>query len=545
MIGPRFLLHVLALVASVELLKGDKPNIIIILADDMGYSDIGCYGSEIETPHLDRLSRDGVRFTQFYNAARCCPSRASILTGLYPHQAGMGEMTLDFGVPAYRGKILNHATTIAEVLSGGGYETFMVGKWHLGEDREVWPDRYGFDRYYSFLQGASNYFNLKPWNSGGQAMRIVEAGRDIEAGSGFYMTDAFTDKAVEFIEERNSDQPFFMYLAYTAPHWPLHALPEDIAKYKGRYLEGWDEIRKNRFARMQEMGIIRKDFELPSRNREVGPWSSVEEADREEWDTKMAIYAAMIDRMDQGIGLVLEALEGQGALERTVIFFLADNGGCHEELPWGSITAPLDGEPGSENTFMSYDRPWANVSNTPFDWYKSYNHEGGIATPLVAFGPCIVDADTKGSIESKRLGHIVDLLPTCLDLAELRYPVRIGEREITPTPGRSLMPSLKGREENPHEALYWEHMTSRAIRSGDWKLVANGKAEWVEGEPIWELYHLKDDPFERRNLAGNYPERVMAMTKQYNDWAEETGVLAPLEFFELRKVAKDNLNAAH
>ncbi len=516
-----------------------RQNIIIILADDMGYSDIGCYGSEIETPNLDYLASQGLRYKQFYNAARCCPSRASILTGLYPHQAGVGEMTGDLGVPAYRGFIKPNATTIAEQLGNAGYDTFVVGKWHLGESRERWPDQYGFDRYFSFLGGAGSFFNLDVWSTSGKPSRIVEAGKDWYPDEGFYMTTTFTDKAVQYINERDQEKPFFMYLAYTAPHWPLHALPEDIAKYKGRYLEGWDKIREKRFERLKEIGLVDANFELPPRNREVDPWESIPREAHEEWDIKMAIYAAMVDSMDRGIGEVMQALEEQEVLEDTVIFFLSDNGGCHEEIvPWSRIISPQDGEPGSADTFISYDRPWANVSNTPFDWYKSYNHEGGIATPLVAFAPGIIDESIRGSIEKNRVGHIIDLLPTCLEIAGVDYPAFIGDRVITPTPGRSLIHSFSGNSGTPHHALFWEHMASRAVREGDWKLVANGKSAWVEDIPVWELYNLKDDPFETQNVAGNYPERVEYMQKLYDKWADEVGVLEAKAFFEKKRIVR-------
>ena len=386
----------------------DRPNIIIILADDMGYSDIGCYGGEIKTPNLDRLASNGIRFTQFYCAARCCPTRASLLTGLYPHQAGIGHMTsedakqtFDYGYPGYHGYLNRNCVTIAEVLRPAGYRTLMAGKWHVGTFEGMWPLDRGFDRYYGLIRGASNYFKPAP-------DKLLMRGRTpIKPPDDFYATDNYTDAAVEFVNEALDDagKPFFLYLAYTSPHWPLHAHAEDVAKYRGTYKVGWDAVRKARLERMVDMGLIRPEWALT--DRDAPAWTEIPAKKQDEMDHRMAIYAAQVDRMDQNIGRVVKTLEQRGALDNTLILFLSDNGACAEGRMLGGGPKEMLGKP--EGWVLSYGQAWANASNTPFKRYKHWVHEGGISTPLIAHWPARI---TDRGAFRRTPGHLVDLMAT-------------------------------------------------------------------------------------------------------------------------------------
>ena len=512
-----------------------RPNILLIMADDMGFSDIGCYGSEIRTPTLDRLAANGLRFSQFYNTARCCPTRASLLTGLYPHQAGIGRMTSDRGTDGYRGDLSPQSVTIAEVLKPAGYRTFMSGKWHVTKhmgqwtgDSSLtsihnWPRQRGFDQFYGTILGAGSYYDPVTLTEGNTPVDLQD--------TSYYYTDAISEKAVAYIREAPADTPFFGYVAYTAPHWPLHALPEDIARYEGRYNMGWDSLRRERQQRMQEMGVIDPNWPLSERDEQVPAWSDAEEKD---WQVRrMEVYAAQIDRMDQGIGRIVRALEEKGALENTLIFFLADNGGCAEELSngWGKqLFIPeetLTGEPvilgndhpdlmpGPENTYQSYGRSWANASNTPFRLYKHYVHEGGIATPLVVHWPEGIEA----SGEWRRSpGHLIDIMATCVAVGQADYPPEVAGNPIKPMEGVSLLPAF-AEDTLTREAIYFEHEGNRAVRRGPWKLVAKGR------ESPWELYNTERDRSETNNLATEHPEIAQALAERWQVWAQRANVL--------------------
>ena len=497
-----------------------RPNIVLVMVDDMGFSDIGCYGGEINTPNLDRLAAGGLRFTQFYNTARCCPTRASLLTGLYPHQAGVGHMVDNKGYPSYQGYLNDRCVTIAEGLKPAGYRTLMSGKWRVGESRPHWPVDRGFDRYYGLVSGGANYFDISKDKAPGVKRTMAIDGQPyVPPKENFYITDAFTDNAVRFIDQYGrAKEPFFLYLAYTAPHWPLHALPEDIAKYKGKYLKGWDQLRQERYERMIEMGLISKSWKMSPRDPETWPWS--DEKNKELMDLKMAVYAGQVDRMDQGVGRVLEAIRQVGAEENTLALFLSDNGGCAEGGPIGFDDRKNGLPPGGVDSFMSYGLSWANASNTPFRRYKHWVHEGGIATPLIAYWPAVIK--NGGSI-TNQVGHIIDVMATCLDVAAVKYPETYLGREVVPLEGKSLLPIFQGKERQGHEAIYWEHEGNRAIRQGKWKLVAaHGQA--------WELYDLEADRTELNNLANKYPERVDQLKAMYQGWAQRCGVLPwPIE----------------
>ncbi|NUN95020.1 MAG: arylsulfatase [Candidatus Omnitrophica bacterium] len=496
-----------------------RPNIMIILADDMGFSDLGCYGSEIATPHLDGLAETGVRFTQFYNTARCCPSRASLLTGLYSHQAGVGHMIGDYGLPGYRGFLNENCVTLAEVLKGAGYRTLMTGKWHVGEKRPHWPLDRGFDRYLGLISGGSNYFRLDPERT---MARDNESFRP-DGIENFYLTDYFTDGAIAFLEDyKDEANPFFLYVAYTAPHWPLHAPQEDINKYRGKYLKGWDALREERRHRMIELGLLDPKWELTARDEAAPAWDQVE--DKELSDLKMAVYAAQIDRMDQNIGRLLSKLQELGKRDNTLILFLADNGGCAEEINRGTPGAP----PGSPDSFLSYGLPWANASNTPFRLYKHWVHEGGISTPLIASWPAVIrEGRTTGEV-----GHVIDLMPTCADVAQAEYPKTHRGHEILPMEGKSLRAVLESGASLGERPIFWEHEGNRAVRVGKWKLVSKHPG-------AWQLFDLEADRSEMHNLADADPDRVARLAALYEDWAERCGARDWEELQEIRKAKRN------
>ena len=501
-----------ALVAPAWLKAADsqrRPNIIVMMADDMGFSDIGCYGGEIRTPNLDRLAAGGVRFTQFYNTARCCPTRASLLTGLYPHQAGVGHMVGDKGHDSYRGDLNRRCVTIAEALGSAGYHTYMSGKWHVTKStgpsgpRDNWPRQRGFDRYYGTLVGAGSFWTPDA---------LLRDNRRLKAyPPDFYYTDAISDGAAQFIrqhEQTAAGDPFFLYVAYTSPHWPLHAPKQDVDRYRGRYMDGWDALREERHARMIDMGIVDAEWPLTPRDSAATAWAQVPEEKRREMDWRMAVYAAQIDRMDQGVGRIVSSLEQTGQLEDTLVLFLADNGGCAEGGPWG-FERKKGGTLGENTSFASYGLSWANASNTPFRLYKHWVHEGGISSPLIAHWPRGIRA--KGELRGQP-GHVIDIMATCVAVSGATYP---GE-PITPLEGKSLVPAfadqLIGRE-----AIYWEHEGNRAVRRGKWKLVSRHPGNW-------ELYDLEADRTELNDLAAKQAEIVADMSAMYEAWAARCGV---------------------
>ena len=508
-------------VSSAETTK--KPNIVLMMADDMGYSDIGCYGGEIRTPNLNQLAAQGIRFTQFYNTARCCPTRASLMTGLYPHQAGMGWMTVrDLGREGYRGDLNHRCVTIAEVLKQAGYGTYMSGKWHLTFDeywdgpKDSWPIQRGFDRFLGTINGSGSFYTPET---------LTRDNTRIQApAQGFYYTDAISDHACGFIAEHcqsKPDQPFFLYTAFTAPHWPLHAKQEDIAKYKDQYLKGWDALRRERHARMIEMGIIDKGCALTTREERITAWEDVNQEKKELMALKMAIYAAQVDCMDQGIGRIVATLQQQGQLDNTLIFFLSDNGGCAETGVWGFDNKP-DGTLGENSSFSSYGASWANASNTPFRRYKHWVHEGGISTPLIVHWPArIKEAGTF----RRQSGHVIDIMATCVDVAGATYPAEFKGHAIKPLEGKSLVPAF-GNGHIERQAIYWEHEANRAIRVGKWKLVSRYMSRDNLGP--WELYDMETDRSETKDLAQEYPERVKEFAAMWQRYAERADVL-PLD----------------
>ncbi len=501
--------------------KESAPNIVLILADDMGYSDISCYGSEIRTPHIDQIAREGVRFRQFYNASRCCPSRASLLTGLYPHQAGMGGMTEGQKypggsvLPAYQGYLNDHCLTLAELLRENGYQTFISGKWHVGDSVTRWPAARGFDRSFSLIWGASNYFNTKPFLNENQKVVVTLDGKPVQLPHGFYFTDEFTRYAIRFIRERDPGKPFFLYLAYTAPHWPIQAPEEDINLYRGKYMMGWDSLRAERFRRMKKMGIIPEYTRLSPKYGNVPDWDTLSPEEKTVWDLRMAVYAAMIHRMDAGVGEVMDLLEEQGLRDNTIIMFLSDNGATNAEMWWATNwIADRSGEIGSEQSLQSYGK-WANTSNTPFRLFKSHTLEGGIITPFIFSWPSKI----KPAVVNDYPGHIIDIVPTVLASTHTLYPATYRNKSIIPLEGEDLLPVLNGEKVSHDRILYWEHFGNKAVRKGDWKLVSDKE------DNTWHLYDLGSDPSETQDLSGKYPEKEEELIRLYDHWAHRVGVV--------------------
>jgi arylsulfatase A-like enzyme len=500
-----------------------KPNIILIMADDMGYSDIGCFGSEIRTPNLDRLASQGIRFTQFYNASRSCPTRASLLTGLYQHQAGVGDMVGNLGYTSYQGFLNEECVTLAEALKYNGYNTYMSGKWHVGGRPEVHPLKRGFDRYFGLIDGAGSYYKPIAYRENMSPVRWMLDNEDFfPPDTGFYFTDAVGDYALSFLEEETGkEEPFFLYMAFTAPHWPLHALPEDIEKYRGKYMKGWDNLRQERYNRMLELGIIDPSTRLSPRDEASPDWNLLTEDEKEMWDLRMAVYAAMIDRLDQNIGRLISRLESMNELDNTLIIFLADNGGCHENTRSQKSFLECKGETGTPDSFDAYEIPWANASNTPFRMFKHWVHEGGISTPFIAYFPEKIE----GGQLCRQPGHITDIMPTFIDFAGGTYPTEYNGNKIQPMEGISLLPAFEGKELIRTKPIFWEHEGNRAMRSGDWKLVSAYDYSARKFKE-WELYDLKEDRSELNDLSSKFPERTTQMVDLYNQWAERTGVVS-------------------
>ncbi len=501
------------------------PNIIVILADDMGFSDIGCFGSEISTPNLDRLAAEGTRLTGFRNYARCCPSRAALLTGRYPHQVGVGAMTdLSVAIPEYQGYLAEGTETVADLLRQRGYATYLSGKWHVGEQPGHWPLDHGFDHCFSLVQGAASYYDFLPyrnedWPPGNQ-LTVIKDNEPVDLrDSSFYATDLYTDEALQLLTAHDADKPFFLYLAYTAPHWPLHAPPEDIARYTDTYLPGWEVIRKQRYDRLQALGLIDTLTRLTDKNPTVRNWQELTDAQQKEEAQLMAVYAAMVDRLDQNVGRLLSFLTQTNQMENTVIFFLSDNGAS----PAGSLTGGKYGHSrfdagaklGGPGSFRGYGKNWANVSNTPFRNFKADIHEGGIASPFIAWYP---GHFLPGHL-AEAATHIVDLLPTIRNLAAGSPIEPPPDSAFGPVEGRSLLPLLQNQvAAEDARPLYFEHMGNCGLIEGVWKLVR------FRNQP-WELYRLSTDRSETENLALRYPTRLHQMQLRYAAWAKKNRVL--------------------
>lgn len=528
-----------------------KPNILVILTDDMGYSDIGCFGSEIRTPNIDRLAGNGLRFTHFYNTARCSPTRASLLTGLYPHQASMGHLsTENFKEPGYTDDLSKSAVTMAEVFQQAGYATYMTGKWHIAKsmkpdgDKSNWPLQRGFQRYFGTLNGSGSYYDPGT---------LISNNSFIAPTKDFYYTNAISDTTVKFIQQHPAGKPFFFYVAYTAAHWPLHAPDSEVKKYKGVYDKGWDEARQQRFTKLKKLGIIDANCVLTARGIDIPTWK---DEPLKEWQVRrMEVYAAMVDIMDQGIGRIITALEKKGELDNTIIFYMHDNGGCAEPVETDKPAVPLteaqkvlkpiaataifldkkpeytrDGKfvrsgrgimPGAADSWSTYGEEWANVSNTPFREYKQYTHEGGIASPLIIHWPKGIPQ--KGQIRHQP-SHLIDIMATCLAITGANYPAQFNGNEIQPLEGKSLIPAFANKPVN-RDYIFWEHSANRAIRVGNWKAVSKTRKQKTFGEAdenAWELYDLEKDPTEMKNLAKSNPEKTKELAQLWEKEANRT-----------------------
>lgn len=509
-----------------------KPNIMLIMLDDMGYSDLGCYGGEIHTPNIDQLAETGVRFTQMHNCARCCPTRGSLLTGQYPHLAGINGMGVNLSM---------NTATIAEVLRQNGYHTGMTGKWHLSTTKalpdptehlrwlahrsdhgpfsplENYPCNRGFEEHWGVIWGVVNYFD--PFSLVHNEEPIKEVPND------FYMTDFITEKTIDLLDSYSKDnKPFFLYVAETAPHWPLHALPEDIAKYKDTYKSGWEKLRSDRYKRMIELGLIDSTtYKLPE-NSSGRKWADCEKKDYE--SACMAVHAAMIDHVDQGVGKIIQKLKDMGQYENTIIFVLSDNGASYERgYPPGfdrpgftrdsTIIEYNSDHPGSQTTWNYIGNAWASAVNTPFRFWKKESYEGGSATPFIVHWP----AGLKGKENTidRGLAHVIDIMPTCMELAKAKYPNTINGKKTLAPAGKSLLPLLYDQKASIHDTLYWEHEGGRAIRVGDWKMSS------LPNKP-WELFNLSEDHTETRNLSSEYPEKVKQMNSGWTKWAAKMGI---------------------
>ncbi len=473
----------IAFASALAAAESDRPNILLMMVDDLGFADFGCYGSEIETPHIDRLAAEGLRFSQFYNTAKCHSSRVCLLTGLYTNQAG--------------NQALDRSVTIAEMLGKAGYATSMTGKWHLDDQ----PTDHGFEQYFGHLSGATDFFkgddtfrfNGKVWN---------------DFDENFYTTDANVDYAMDFIDRAiEQKKPFFHYIAFNAPHYPLQAPKEDIEKYLGRYDAGWDVIRKERFEKQKQLGIFPQDMKLPPLPEHMKAWADLSPKEREMESFRMAIFAAMVDRVDQNIGRMLAYLKHKGQLDNTLIMLCSDNGACPFER-----SKRTDIPPWKADSYYLYDASWATVGNTPLRHYKQTQHEGGISSPLIVNWPGKI---ANAGSWNRSPGHLIDLMATCLDVADVSYPENHNGEAIEPLQGKTLLPLFEGKEREGHDWLYFQFSSCRAIRQGDWKAVSfYGHA--------WELYNIENDRAEQRDLAKQHPEKVKTLAALWHQVAEET-----------------------
>jgi arylsulfatase A-like enzyme len=491
-----------------------RPNIVIILVDDMGWADIGCYGSEIPTPHIDSLAKDGVRFTQFYNTARCSPTRACLLTGLYPHQAGMGHLsnTVHQGTKGTQGRLRNDCVTIAEVLNDAGYFTAMAGKWHLGQPNGTTPKGRGFARSLNSPAGGIYFPQQKKselFLDGAKKLK-----KDPMFGDSWYSTGLWTDWGLKFADEAiDAKQPFFLYLAQCAPHFPLMAPRPIIDKYRGKYKQGWDKLREARHQRQIQMELVDAAWPLCPRPAEVPAWDSLSPEEQDRFDHIMAIYAAMIDSIDFNVGKVVSHLKKRGVLDNTLILFLSDNGGNAESGPMGRYQGKQPGGPAS-TVFLG--QSWATLNNTPFRRYKHFTHEGGIATPLVAHWPAGIPQERYGKMEHQPR-HVIDLMATVVEVTGAKYPQEYKGNQIQPMEGVSLTRAFAGKPLERTNPIYFEHEGNRAIRDGKWKLVMKLKGPW-------ELYDIEADRTEQRDLKDKHPDVARKLAADWEAWAQRTDV---------------------
>ena len=499
-----------------------KPNILLIVADDMGYTDIGQSGGEIKTPNIDKLAQGGVTFTNFYNMARCWPSRAALLTGRYPHEVGMGgemQYTDDKGqqfpsepTGPFQGYLSFDVPTIPEVLHTKGYKNYAVGKWHLGEQQSSWPTNRGFDHYFGPVTGTDSYFSQ--YMNPTRKRTFLDDDKEWQVPeSGYYATTEFTLRGVNMLKQHAQhypDSPFFFYAAYTAPHWPLHALRADITKYQGKYDEGWDVIRQRRFENAKKKGMLPKNAKISPRPDGIPAWDSLSDAEKIHWADRMEVYAAMVDRLDIGIGKLVSTLKETGQLENTIILFFSDNGASKEDLMnfdfYQKINDP-NVKVGDKGSIFGQQEPWANVSNSPYRYYKKYMFEGGIKSPLIINWPDRIA--NLGTINTN-IGHVIDLMPIILRVSNAEYPA------ITRSPALSSLPGIDLLDDSQltkQRKLFWSHFGQHAMRDGDWKIIK------IEGE-TWQLYNLHDDPTELHDIASAHIALVERLSDEFETWLQ-------------------------
>ncbi|MVM41696.1 sulfatase-like hydrolase/transferase [Spirosoma sp. HMF3257] len=492
----------------------DKPNIILVMVDDLGYSDFGAYGSEIQTPTIDKLAREGLRLREFYNNSICAPTRASLITGQYHHKAGVGYFNVNLGLPAYQGWLNKESLTFGEVLKQAGYRTYLSGKWHVGNDSLYWPKQRGFDRFYGFINGASNYYDISPYKEKAPPVELVEDNKRINLEPGKYLTDEITNHALSYINESKS-APFFLYLAYNAPHWPLQAPAEDIAKYKDRYAIGWDSLRKERLVKQIKLGIADPKQAIAAHDPEVVSWESLTYDEQQLWQRKMEVYAAMVDHVDQSLARLLAELKRLNLEDNTLIVLISDNGAQGGLIPTGRKRPRSSGPIGSAGSYDYQEQNWAYVSNTPFRNYKATPYEGGISAPFIAWYPKKI----KAGIIAKGTAHLIDLAPTFYDLAGAKYPDTFNGVKTNPLPGLSLTNLLfQGTALPADRPIFWERAGNRAVRKGKWKIVS------IFPQNKWQLFDLEADRGETTDLATKHPEIVSELNVDYETWAKRTDV---------------------
>ncbi|HLP37697.1 arylsulfatase [Lacibacter sp.] len=502
----RIIVFLLIAVSVVKLNAQQRPNVIVILADDMGFSDLGCYGGEIPTPNLDALAKNGLRLTQFYQGARCCPTRASLLTGLYAHEAGIGFMTEALhNNPSYQGFINRNSVTLGETMQQAGYFTIMAGKWHVGHKEDQRPSARGFMRSLNAAAGGF-YF------SEDEKSKLFLNGKPVTAQDGlpqqWYSTDLWTNHSLKFIDEaKQQNKPFFLYLAENAPHFPLQAPENEIAKFKGTYMKGWEQLRNERYQRQLKMGLINKKYKLPPINPLIPKWDTLSQTEKNRYDHMMAIYAATVHHLDSSIGVLIKGLKEKGLYENTIIMFLSDNGGNAEPGIDGIYRGT---NPGLVNSVVHIGQGWAEVNNTPFWLYKHHTSEGGIATPFIFSWPAGIQQKLKGTYNAT-VGHITDIMNTCLDAADANYPTVYNGNNILPTSGNSLLPLLSGNVITRTNPIFWEHEGNRAMRMGNYKITSQ------VNEP-WRLYDMEKDRTELNDLAAVNPKILQQMIEQYETW---------------------------
>ena len=521
---------VIAVAGEAQAAKPVKPNIVVILLDDVGYSDLGCYGSEVPTPNMDRFAEEGIRFRQFYNQARSSPTRVSLLTGLYSHQDGYGSLGPQKGYPAYQGYANNKNFFIPELIRKAGYFNIMTGKWHLGQEKGVTPIKRGFDRSlnaptggYYFSNDVSPKQNGTPTNEKNLYLNDEQLRfDDPRLPKEWYSTDLWVDMGLKFVDEAiGTGKPFFWYLAHNGAHFPLQAPQETIAKYRGNYLCGWDPIRNARYEKQLALGLFTKEEPLTPRNPKVPAWDSLSDEERDRYDMQMAIYAAVIDRIDQSIGRLVAHLKEKGVFDNTIFILLSDNGGNGEP----GIEGVFKGKnPGSATSTVFLGAAWADVANTPYFLYKHHAHEGGCNTPLIISYPKGIDRKLNGSIIKNTCGHVIDLMPTILEITGAQYPDKKGNIDIPPMEGVSLVPCFSGGVPARKNPIIVEHEGNKMLRDGKWKVVQEYK------EPLWMLYDMEKDPTEMNDLAATNPDQLKKMVDEYQVMAKHIGVEPGIEF---------------